>query len=205
MITLDEFAKEAITTLKANHCFDMPVLFKNYPELLEKGVGHQAQAASRKNSNEITYTIGSVGTVVTNATGNGSIVTNFNPQGSNPINVNNHMTKLRITMKEIAHNWSSILHEQFLQIHMLQAVLHKKVDPTTHIKFAKLLSQLLSHSESNEQVNLLNLFCTKLATAMQETMSEKAKLYPLACTRLYPALRCALLDSLSFIRVCTVV
>jgi len=61
-------------------------------------------------------------------------------------------TQLRVAMREVAHQWGSLVSEQAMQIHVLQRVVAKKEDPNTHVKFVDVLRALHSHGAGGAAV-----------------------------------------------------
>lgn len=124
------------------------------------------------------------------------------------------LVQLRILIREIAHNWSTILSEKAIQIHVFQRILSKKEDPTTHEKFLDVLykrgneknHQTISSTNSisttklsnlpRELINgrLLELFWYRLGVALVDISIDKMKLYPYAASRAYPYLRKATVE-----------
>lgn len=105
-------------------------------------------------------------------------------------------SQLRVAMRELSHLWSSKLFEQALQIHVLQRVIAKKEDPSTHMRFVEVLrsSDTLGESSDLTSGNLIDLFYNRLVVSLQDVISEKIKRYPLAAARVYPSLRKAAAD-----------
>lgn len=105
-------------------------------------------------------------------------------------------SQLRVAMRELSHLWSTKLFEQALQIHVLQRVIAKKEDPSTHVRFIEVLrsSDALGQASDLSSGNLLELFYTRLVVSLQDVISEKIKHYPIAAARVYPSLRKAAAD-----------
>ena len=119
---------------------------------------------------------------------------------------------MRTALREVAHVWSSIIHEMALQVHALQRVVAKKEDPTTHEKFLSVLQRLRvsqSHNHGSTAATtalllsrgqLLDLFWHRLCEALQDVANEKVKHHAQASTRAYPFIRRAALDVLANLR-----
>lgn len=105
-------------------------------------------------------------------------------------------SQLRVAMRELSHLWSTKLFEQALQIHVLQRVIAKKEDPSTHVRFIEVLrsSDALGPTSDLSTGNLVELFYSRLVVSLQDVISEKIKRYPLAAARVYPSLRKAAAD-----------
>jgi hypothetical protein len=113
-------------------------------------------------------------------------------------------------MREVAHVWSSMVHEMALQIHALQRVVAKKEDPATHQKFLTVLQRVRRPQDqaSGPAVSadllsrglLLELFWHRLAEALQDVAADKVKHFGAASSRAYPFLRKAALDTLGSLR-----
>ena len=109
--------------------------------------------------------------------------------------------QMRMSMKEVAHLWSTQILENAMQIHILQWVILNKEDPSTHKRFISLLSQIISAPGANNSNKLLSsgklidLFWSRLAVALDDFMSTKIKSYPIAVVRMFPILRKGLNDA----------
>ena len=105
-------------------------------------------------------------------------------------------SQLRVAMRELSHLWSSKLFEQALQIHVLQRVVAKKEDPSTHVRFVDVLrsSDCGGLASSLSSGNLMDLFYSRLVVSLQDVVNEKIKSFPLAAARVYPSLRKAAAD-----------
>lgn len=98
-------------------------------------------------------------------------------------------SQLRSAMKEMAREWCAVITDQAMQVHVLQRVIAKKEDPTTHTKFSDILEGVGQNNPTLAQNRLLDLFWARLQTCFQEVASEKLKAHPLAASRIYPYLR----------------
>jgi len=129
------------------------------------------------------------------------------------------LTQVRNAIREVAHEWTSLVHEMALQIHVLQRVVAKKEDPSTHEKFTAVLQRLgtgancnsnnAPHSQQHQQQTtnsllsrglLLELFWHRLADSLQEVATEKVRAHSAASTRAYPYIRRAAVDMLQNLR-----
>lgn len=61
---------------------------------------------------------------------------------NNPNNQVISLPQMRLALRELAHSWSSVIHEQAMRIHVFQRVVAKKEDPTTHEKFMSVLQRI---------------------------------------------------------------
>ena len=120
-------------------------------------------------------------------------------------------SQLRVAMRELAHQWGSLVSEQAMQIHVLQRVVAKKEDPNSHVKFVDILRNVHtgtlggagagagSGSHSRLQYlsmgRLLDLFWHRLHTALPDIATEKLRAQPLAASRIYPYLRKAAVEA----------
>ena len=123
---------------------------------------------------------------------------------------------MRNAIREVAHEWTSLVHEMALQIHVLQRVVAKKEDPATHEKFTTVLQRLgtgnssgnNNHAHQQQQTTnsllsrglLLELFWHRLADSLQEVATEKVRAHSAASTRAYPYIRRAAVDMLQNLR-----
>ena len=132
------------------------------------------------------------------------------------------VSQLRLAIREVAHVWSSMIHEMAMQIHVFQRVVAKKEDPTTHEKFIHVLQRLGNNSSNNinsgsystnydETQNqshgfvtnallskglLLELFWHRLEVSLQDVASDKVKHFSVASSRAYPYIRKAAVEIL---------
>jgi hypothetical protein len=60
-------------------------------------------------------------------------------------------SQLRVAMREISHQWTTLVLEQAMQIQVLQRVLLKKEDPSSHKKFTDVMKIV---SKSNQQLGI---------------------------------------------------
>lgn len=133
---------------------------------------------------------------------------------------------MRNAIREVAHVWTSLVHEMALQIHVLQRVVAKKEDPATHEKFTSVLQRLGAgnapsgaqshhqkshhhhpHYQQQQTTNsllsrglLLELFWHRLADALQEVANDKVRAFSAASTRAYPYIRRAAVEMLQDLR-----
>ena len=113
-------------------------------------------------------------------------------------------SQLRVAMREMAHQWGSLVSEQAMQIHVLQRVVAKKEDPNSHVKFVDILRNVHTgtlggagagaaggHSRLQylSTGRLLELFWHRLQNALPDIATEKLRAQPLAASRIYPYLR----------------
>lgn len=133
------------------------------------------------------------------------------------------MAQVRNAIREVAHVWTSLVHDMALQIHVLQRVVAKKEDPSTHEKFTSVLQRLGTgnalgsphhhhqkhhHPHHQQQTTnsllsrglLLELFWHRLADAMQEVANDKVRAFTAASTRAYPYIRRAAVEMLLDLR-----
>jgi hypothetical protein len=103
-------------------------------------------------------------------------------------------SQLRIAMRELSHLWAGKLFEQALQVHVLQRVVAKKEDPSSHVRFVEVLRASEAVGLAEFSGNLLELFYSRLLVSLTHVVSEKIKRFPLAAARVYPSLRKAAAD-----------
>jgi len=108
-----------------------------------------------------------------------------------------NFAQMRVAMREISYNWTSHIHEHAMQINVLQRVISKKEDPTTHKKFSDVLRHTVSNNPSLASGRLLDVFWERLCTSLQDMANEKVKSQSAAAARIYPCLRKAALETLS--------
>ncbi len=124
--------------------------------------------------------------------------------------------QVRIAVREMAHVWSSMIHEMAMQVHVLQRVVAKKEDPTTHEKFISVLQNaqhLHAHTHSSGGTTsartttsllskglLLDLFWYRLAESLHDVAADKVKHFALASSRAYPYIRKAAVEILQNLR-----
>lgn len=124
--------------------------------------------------------------------------------------------QVRIAVREMAHVWSSMIHEMAMQVHVLQRVVAKKEDPTTHEKFLSVLqnAQPLHAQTHNSSSNastrstmsllskglLLDLFWLRLAESLHDVAADKVKHFAVASSRAYPYVRKAAVEILQNLR-----
>ena len=83
-----------------------------------------------------------------------------------------------------------------MQINVLQRVIAKKEDPTTHKKFSDVLRHTVSNNPSLAVGRLLDVFWERLSVSLQDMAAEKIKTQPAAVARIYPCLRKAAIETL---------
>ena len=105
-------------------------------------------------------------------------------------------SQMRVAMREISYNWTSHIHEHAMQINVLQRVIAKKEDPTTHKKFLDILRQTVTNNPSLRDGRLLDVFWERLSVSLQDLATEKIKAQPVAVARIYPCLRKAAVETL---------
>lgn len=110
-------------------------------------------------------------------------------------------SQVRVALREVAHQWASAVHEQAMQIHVLQRVVSKKEDPTTHKRFLEVLrvrvgagASVTTGNQSLAAGRLLDLFWERLKDSLQEMATEKIKTQPIASNRIYPYLHRAAVE-----------
>lgn len=191
LLAIDTVIKSTIEASQA--CLDLELLIAAHPDLGGQGkAGTSARATSGSTSR------GLVGRGGGNAAGAGLTTLPISPQ-------------LRVTMREVAHMWSTQVLEHAMQIQVLQRVVLKKEDPATHKRFVDVLSaQVAAASASNSSSSsssplptshpalasgrLLQLYWDRLASPLQDLLATKLKAYPLPSVRLYPYLRQACVE-----------
>lgn len=114
----------------------------------------------------------------------------------------------------MGHLWSTIIHDNAMQMHAFQRVVAKKEDPTTHEKFLDVLKRVENSPPSSHSSNpvsyatlatgqLLELFWHRLSMSLSEVASEKIKAYPVAASRAYPYLRKSAISVLENLKTLT--
>lgn len=100
-------------------------------------------------------------------------------------------TIIRRGVKDIVNTWSNLMHEQSLQISVLQRVIAKKEDPNTQKKFSDILKLAAAGSSNTLLANgkLLELFWQRLMSSLQDIGNRLVKSQPVAASRIYPYLR----------------
>jgi hypothetical protein len=116
--------------------------------------------------------------------------------------------QLRVALREAAHQWSALVFDQAMQIHVLQRVVAKKEDPTSHVRFIDVLRAVGNSSGSGSGATallasgkLLELFWSQLCLGLQDVAADKLKSQPLAASRIYPFLRKAAVDIVDNLKV----
>lgn len=116
-------------------------------------------------------------------------------------------SQVRVALREMAHHWATLVHEQAMQIHVLQRVVSKKEDPATHKRFMDVLKIRVGNGQHNQNLangRLLELFWERLIDSLQEIATEKIKGQPLAANRIYPFLRKAAVEIVDNLRVLSI-
>ena len=126
--------------------------------------------------------------------------------------------QLLMAMREMGHLWSTIIHDNAMQMHSFQRVVAKKEDPTTHEKFLDVLKRIDKQSAANNASGnapqnvaqstlsngqLLELFWHRLSSALNDVAVEKVRAHPIAASRAYPYLRKAAVDLLENLKALT--
>ena len=121
------------------------------------------------------------------------------------------MSQIRVALREVAHQWATAVHEQAMQIHVLQRVVSKKEDPTTHKRFLEVLKVRVGAGATTTTGNqnlasgrLLDLFWERLKDSLQEMATEKIKTQPIASNRIYPYLHRAAVEIVENLAVLSV-
>jgi hypothetical protein len=107
-------------------------------------------------------------------------------------------------MREIAREWGAMISDQAMQINVLQRVIAKKEDPSTHVKFIDVLESVGQGNPALASNRLLDLFWARLQTSMQDVAAEKLKIQPVASSRIYPYLRKVAVEAVNTLKVSTV-
>ena len=117
-------------------------------------------------------------------------------------------SQLRVAMREMCHNWAGVVQEQAVKVHVLQRVIAKKEDPSTHKKFMTVLfrdmasastigqlkDQNITYSPKSEYFSLLELYWKRLSSSLQDVLFSKIKHHPVSAPRIYPNLRRAAVE-----------
>jgi hypothetical protein len=95
------------------------------------------------------------------------------------------------SVKEHVNNWMTYMHEQSLQINILQRVVMKKEDPNTQTRFLEILKTVCTaqHPSLLSSGKLLELYWTRLVSSFQDISNRYVKTQPVASSRIYPFLR----------------
>lgn len=107
-----------------------------------------------------------------------------------------NFAQMRVAMREMSYMWTSHIHEHAMQINVLQRVVAKKEDPSTHKKFSEVLRQKVTNNSSLQAGRLLDVFWERLSMSLQDLSSEKIKTNAVAAARIYPCLRKAAIETL---------
>jgi hypothetical protein len=144
--------------------------------------------------------------VTSSTTEDATSSTNANSSNSSA-NVGSGTSQMRLVMHELSLTWANVIQEQAVQIRVLQTVLLKKEDPSSHKKFSEILSKSTSTNNAGVQHPMLadgkivELFWTRLSVSLQEVLTEKLKSNFLSVQRMYPSLRRAALTAMDNIEV----
>ena len=111
-------------------------------------------------------------------------------------------------MREMAHQWISIVHNQASKIHSLQRVVLKKEDPSTHQKFVDVLYNQNDIAASSSSLGnqylcegkLVEFFWQRLSASLHDVFVDKLRGVAHGY-RLYPSLRKASLEVYSTFKV----
>lgn len=95
----------------------------------------------------------------------------------------------RLVLRELSHTWASKVYDNAMKIHVLQKVIAKKEDPTTHKRFAEVMKSLSSANPLLALGRLVELFWERLAPSLQDVAAEKIRDNAIVATSLYPNLR----------------
>lgn len=183
LLAVDTTVKSAVDLSRST--LELHGLASEFPDLQSPGTGRgQAAAASSSLSSQSTA-------------GKGGIV----PFPSS--------SQMRVSMKECVHNWAAMVYEQSMHIHILQRVVAKKEDPSTHKRFLDVLKASGDHSNGSNnaatslllQGNLVELFWERLQASLADISLEKSKAQPIVASRLYPMLRKAGVDVVQSLKV----
>ncbi len=118
------------------------------------------------------------------------------------------LAQLRIAIRELAHQWSAVVHDKATQMHVFQRVVAKKEDPTSHEKFSEVLRRAGSVNGRQQTAatatnisqqylvsgQLLELFWFRLSIAINDIAADKIRTHSLAASRAYPYLRKAAVE-----------
>jgi hypothetical protein len=104
-------------------------------------------------------------------------------------------------MREIARDWGAMISDQAMQINVLQRVIAKKEDPSTHVKFIDILETVGQSNPALASNRLLDLFWARLQMSMQDVAAEKLKVQPVASSRIYPYLRKVAVEAVNTLKV----
>ena len=108
---------------------------------------------------------------------------------------------LRTAMREIAREWGAMISDQAMQINVLQRVIAKKEDPSTHVKFTSILESVGQGNPALSSNRLIDLFWARLQMSMQDVAAEKLKVQPVASSRIYPYLRKVAVEAVNTLKV----
>jgi hypothetical protein len=176
LLALHTTVKQTIEMSRA--ALDLDALVATYPELV-------SQAAP----NTSTSTVAGLSLGASKRAAAAAAVA----AGPQPLPVS---SQLRMALREAAHQWSALVFEQAMQIHVLQRVVAKKEDPSTHVRFIDVLRA--AGNASNNPVlasgRLLELYWNQLCMGLQDVAAEKLRAQPHAASRIYPFLRKAAVD-----------
>lgn len=200
--------------------FNVSQIFYEFPELLQLN-----EPKSTKNQHQhvdTTFSLSGIGTVSShNTNGVVGIVANISKCGN--VQVNQHMSQLRLKLKEVFAMWRYWLIEYTNVVSTLQFVLVKKIDLATKKRFSDILlqhqwegslhsnhidSDMEGHKDEKNaaitnfllcQCKMVDLFWERLSTTLLEYFTKEHKRAPLAITRCYPSLYHAILCTMDCI------
>jgi hypothetical protein len=84
-------------------------------------------------------------------------------------------------------------------------VIAKKVDPTTHTRFAEVLRAASANNTDRHALGvgkLLDLFWSRVGMHLQDMANDMLKKHPIAATIVYPQLRKAASEVVKNLQVC---
>lgn len=160
-----------------------------------------------------------------NTSNSSSNLTSSNHSNTTTATTTTQVVQVKNAIREIGHVWSTALHEHAMKIHVLQRVMMKKEDPTTHIKFIHVLKQysssstnIISSNQASPKGNittsdhsnattistqllisgkLLDLFWYRLSVSLSDIAADKVKHYTIASCQSYPYLRKAAVNTVT--------
>jgi hypothetical protein len=107
----------------------------------------------------------------------------------------NFQSRSKLALNEICYTWASALYEQAQQIILMQKIIAKKEDSSTHQKFLHEIAKYktvyrydIKSSEWLTKGDFLSLFWEHLSEPLQDCFIGKIKHQPYAVAALYPHL-----------------
>jgi hypothetical protein len=194
LLAVDHTVRQTVELSK--ELIDLESIAKTFPDLSAIG------ADGKPNTNPGVLALIASGTAAGGAGGkkggsSGGVLHGFLCKGTEMIRL---LTggNLRLAIRDMAHNWSSVVFEQAMQIQALQKVLAKKEDPTTHKTFISVLRSSGATGTVGSSLlaggKILDLYWERLTEAMQEIVSDKLRVQPYVAIAVYPHLRKAAVD-----------